>query len=143
MAETSATPVTTLAPAFAELEGIGVLAREAFTCCGSCGDAEIGDERDDSRIWRGYLFFDTQDAGDIASDGDTHVSYGAFLDAYFTEAEWDALPDAEKESRYEQIVTELLVDEVFPVLVRHGVTVAWNRDLGTRVLLSGVALLDT
>ncbi|QYM76559.1 DUF6891 domain-containing protein [Leucobacter luti] len=142
MTEQAAAPVSTLAPAFAALGEIGVLAREAFPCCGSCGDAEIGAARDDSRVWRGYLFFDTQDAGNIAWDGDTHVSYGAFLDAYVTGDEWESLPEAAQESRYAEFVTALLLDEVFPVLERHGVTVTWNRDLATRVLLSGVALLE-
>src|SRR5262249_48015855 len=41
--------------AFAELNELGVLARENFTCCGTCAAAEIHDERDESRHWHGYL----------------------------------------------------------------------------------------
>lgn len=40
---------TTLATAFAELEEIGNIARQNFSCCGTCASTEIGDERDDSR----------------------------------------------------------------------------------------------
>lgn len=51
--------------AFAELERAGVVARQNFTCCQTCGHAEIGDEGDKlkapgGRI-RGYTFYHSQD----------------------------------------------------------------------------------
>ncbi|MFF5075260.1 DUF6891 domain-containing protein [Micromonospora olivasterospora] len=59
-----------------DLQELGVLARENFTCCGTCAAApesprlrdrwsgpvsEIHDERDDSRHWHGYLWYHQQD----------------------------------------------------------------------------------
>ncbi|MBO1900884.1 cAMP-binding protein [Leucobacter weissii] len=133
-------PESRLSRAFAELAEIGVLGREDFTCCGTCGSAEIWDERDDSRVWRGYLYYHTQDAERIPEDRSTYVGYGAFLDAHLPEDEWNALNEEQQDERYERIVTGLMVDEVFPVLERHGIEVSWNRDLGTRILLSNVDL---
>ena len=48
--------------AFAALEEEGVIARQNFTCCGTCASAEIWDEIDDSREWKGYIYFHQQDA---------------------------------------------------------------------------------
>ena len=72
-----------LTKAFAELAEIGVVARENFTCCGTWGSTEIWDERDESRQWRGYLYYHSQDADAIIQDGQTYVGYGAFLDACY------------------------------------------------------------
>lgn len=131
-------PSSALTQAFEELATIGVLGRENFTCCGTCGSSEIWDERDDSRQWRGYLYYHSQDAEWIPESRETYVGYGAFVDAFRTEADWDALSDDQKDEQYTQIVTDLMVNEVFPVLAKHGVEVDWNKDLGTRIKLSNV-----
>lgn len=131
-------PHSALTQAFAELAEIGVVGRENFTCCGTCGSSEIWDERDDSRQWRGYLYYHSQDAQVIPEDGQTYVGYGAFLDAYFTETQWEALSDEEKESKYDQTVRDLMVNEVFPILKKHDIGVEWNGDLSVRILLTGV-----
>ena len=47
--------------AFAALEEEGIIARQNFTCCGTCASAEIWDEIDDSREWKGYVYFHQQD----------------------------------------------------------------------------------
>ncbi|MFT4298741.1 MAG: hypothetical protein QM597_03785 [Aeromicrobium sp.] len=142
---------TTLTRAFAALAEIGVVARENFSCCGTCGAAEIGDERDDSRTWRGYVFYDQQDTDSLIADGETYLSYGAFLDAWLPALrgpsslgapqgpdEWNDLDDDAKDAAYTRIVTALMIDEVFPVLERHGITARWDGDLGRRILLQGV-----
>ena len=131
-------PESDLRRAFAELATIGIVARENFTCCGTCASDEIWDERDDSRVWRGYLYYHEQDAERIPEDRETYVGYGAFLDAHLPEDEWNALSERERETRYAEIVTELMTGEVFPILEQHGVRVSWNGDLGTRILLSDV-----
>lgn len=131
-------PESALTLAFEELAGIGVVARENFTCCGTCGAAEIDDERDDSRTWRGYVFYHQQDAEAIPEGRSTYVGYGVFLDAFLTEEEWNALGDSEKEAFYERATERLMVDEVAPILERHGVGFEWDRDLGTRILLTNV-----
>ncbi|XBH20376.1 hypothetical protein V5R04_08955 [Jonesiaceae bacterium BS-20] len=55
--------------AFAELAEIGVVARENFTCCGTCGSTEIWNEHDESRQWRGYLYYHSQVADAISACG--------------------------------------------------------------------------
>lgn len=128
---------TGLMTAFAELADLGIVARGNFSCCGTCGSSEIWEERDDSRTWRGYLYFHSQDAERIPEDRATYVGYGVFLDAYLPESEWDALPDQSKEETYTRLVTELMAEAV-PVLERHGVQVEWDGDLGVRILLKNI-----
>jgi hypothetical protein len=70
--------------AFAALERGGVVARQNFTCCGTCGSAEIGDEMEvvsaAGVTVRGYVFFHMQDT-DSAVEGDgLYLNYGATED---------------------------------------------------------------
>jgi hypothetical protein len=84
-AEQAAWPAVTdndrLARAFARLEARGVVARENFTCCQSCGHAEIGDEIDatEARGLRvhGYTFFHQQDTESAVEGGGVMLAYGA------------------------------------------------------------------
>jgi hypothetical protein len=66
--------------AFAALERGGVVARQHFTCCSTCGHAEIGAELDEARVRgevEGYVFFHWQDTA-RAVDGDgLMLSFGA------------------------------------------------------------------
>lgn len=121
--------------AFEELDANGIVARADFSCCGNCASGEIWGERDDSRHWRGYVYFHQQDTGRLVEDGRTHIGYGAFPPEAFDEGAYAALSDDAKEALYAADVTRLLDDVVFPVLRRHGIEPRWNRDLGTRVLL--------
>ena len=131
-------PQSALTNAFAELETLGVVARESFTCCGTCGDNEIWHERDDSRAWRGYVYYHVQDAEHIPQSRSTHIAYGGFVDQYFTRAQWEEFADEEKDSHYTRIVTELMNNEVVPVLQKHGIDVSWSGALDKRILLDGV-----
>ncbi|WP_430334501.1 DUF6891 domain-containing protein [Rhodococcus sp. ACT016] len=121
--------------AFEELNANGVVARADFSCCGSCASGEIWEERDDSRHWKGYVYFHQQDTDRLVEDGSTYVGFGAFPPETFDQAAYDALSEDAKEEFYAADVTRLLEAEVFPVLRRHGIEPEWNRDLGTRVLL--------
>ncbi|BCJ40103.1 hypothetical protein GCM10010168_29610 [Actinoplanes ianthinogenes] len=125
--------------AFDELNDLGVLAREDFTCCGTCAAAEIHDERDDSRHWRGYLWYHQQDTESLAEsdNGSVYVGYGAYPPADLDAAAYEALSQEEKQARYQSEVEHLMDDVVFPVLQKHGIQVTWNRNLGTRILLTG------
>ena len=129
-----------LTAAFNELAGIGVIAREDFSCCGNCASSEIGDERDDSRVWRGYVYFHSQDTDRILQGRQTYVGYGAFHEAYFSLTEWEAWTDAEKDAHYTRIVRELM-SEVRSVLERHEIGTEWDGDLGVRLLLVNVDFL--
>ncbi|MBA3020531.1 hypothetical protein [Propionicimonas sp.] len=128
---------TALDRAFAELRELGILAKPNFSCCGNCANHEIWDERDDSRTWRGYVYFHAQDAERIPEDRETYLGYGVFLDGHLPEAEWEALSDEEKDQTYTQLVREVM-GEATEVIERHGIEVAWDQDLGVRILLRNV-----
>lgn len=126
---------TNLTRAFDELAQIGVLARQNFSCCGTCAAAEIWDERDDTRTWRGYIYFHMQDTDGLVEDQSTYVGYGAFLPAHVSEDEWNGLSDDKQERRYSELTTSLM-NEAKNVLHAEGIGWEWNGDLGTRILLT-------
>jgi hypothetical protein len=70
--------------AFAKLEISGIVARQNFTCCQTCGFAEIGDELDQAKaagvIVRGLTFFHQQDTERAAEGGSIYLSYAATED---------------------------------------------------------------
>lgn len=122
--------------AFEELNANGVVARANFTCCRPCATAEIGDERDDSRHWTGYIYFHSQDTDRLVEVGSTFVGYGGFEPENFDEDAYNQLSDQAKDDLYTSDVTRMLDEVVFPIVRRHGIEPEWNRDLGTRVLLT-------
>ncbi|MEU9084971.1 hypothetical protein [Streptomyces sp. NPDC048357] len=62
--------------AFAALEASGITARENFTCCRSCGLAEIwADGAEDAR---GFVFFHAQSTEGAAAGHDLFLMYGGF-----------------------------------------------------------------
>lgn len=68
--------------AFDMLEDEDIVARQNFTCCGTCGAAEIGTEMDDhedmsTRTPKGYVFFHQQDTESAVESGSLYISYGA------------------------------------------------------------------
>lgn len=66
--------------AFADLEQSGIVARQDFTCCGTCGVAEIGDEIDkleeSGTKARGYTFYHTQDTESAVEGYGLYLNYG-------------------------------------------------------------------
>ncbi|MFF3674895.1 DUF6891 domain-containing protein [Streptomyces sp. NPDC002120] len=62
--------------AFAALEASGITARENFTCCRSCGLAEI--RADGAEDARGFVFFHSQAAEGAAAGHDLFLMYGGF-----------------------------------------------------------------
>lgn len=67
--------------AFAALEAAGVIARQHFSCCGTCGSSEIWDEIDAASKTgapvRGYTFFHMQDTESAAEGDGLYLNYGA------------------------------------------------------------------
>ena len=67
--------------AFDMLEDKDIVARQNFTCCGSCGATEIGIEIEEfeahGRPARGYVFFHQQDTESAIETGHLYLSYGA------------------------------------------------------------------
>ncbi|MGW2960206.1 DUF6891 domain-containing protein [Streptomyces sp. NPDC001220] len=67
-----------LTRAFTALEREGVVAREDFTCCHSCGMAEIGAEAEDAGGARGFVFFHHQGTRSAAEGHGLSLYYGGF-----------------------------------------------------------------
>lgn len=96
--------------AFAALERVGIVARENFTCCRSCGMTEIGAELADTEGARGFVFFHYQCTRGAAEGHGLTLYYGALenspqasravghevvaaLDSAGLSTEWDGDPD--------------------------------------------------
>jgi len=66
--------------AFATLDRRGIVARQNFTCCQTCGHAEINFEIDEAskhRPIRGYVFFHEQDVERVVASGFLYLAYGS------------------------------------------------------------------
>lgn len=67
--------------AFGALEREGIVCRQNFSCCGSCGASEIWDEmaaaEEAGGPVRGYAFFHVQDTEAAVEGGGLYLSYGA------------------------------------------------------------------
>jgi hypothetical protein len=96
--------------AFAELDGNGILARQHFACCETCGAREIHDELDqaekDGRPMRGFTFFHRQDTEHAVGGEGLYLSFGS--------------ADRDKTAAV------AIGHEVVETLGRHGLTPAWN-----------------
>lgn len=112
-----ATDCDRLEAAFAELEHRGVVARQNFTCCGTCGSSEIWDEIQDTAdqggAVRGYTFFHEQDTESAVEGYGLYLAYGAT-----EEGESAALAVA---------------GEIVTVLEAHGLAPDWDGDWNKRI----------
>ncbi|HWG47196.1 MAG TPA: hypothetical protein VN688_30815 [Gemmataceae bacterium] len=66
--------------AFEELNRAGIVARQNFTCCSTCGHYEIGDEIEQAQAERsveGYVFYHMQDTESACEAGYLYLAYGA------------------------------------------------------------------
>jgi len=67
--------------AFEALEEEGIVARQNFTCCGTCGASEIWDEieaaQDEGLGVEGYAFFHMQDTESAVEGHGLYLNYGA------------------------------------------------------------------
>jgi hypothetical protein len=66
--------------AFTRLEERGIIARQHFTCCSTCGEAEIGaeiQEANRSHPVVGYVFYHMQDTECAAACGSLYLKYGS------------------------------------------------------------------
>ncbi|MEZ0228316.1 MAG: hypothetical protein ACAI25_06800 [Planctomycetota bacterium] len=110
---TGLTDCDRLDAAFAELQASGIVCRQNWTCCQSCGLAEIGGEL--GRASRGYVFFHQQDTEGAVETGSLFLAYGACSDV---EAEQLAL-----------------AHEIARNLRENGLEVEWDGDLGRRIIV--------
>jgi hypothetical protein len=114
-----------LESAFAELEAAGIVSRMNFACCGTCGQAEIGNEVADGRSPRGYVFFHMQDAARLVDDDAPNLffDYGAWTS--------DGAPFPDQAS-YEGAAVAV-GHEIVRTLEAAGLRVEWNGDLRRRI----------
>jgi hypothetical protein len=65
--------------AFEALERMGIVARQNFTCCSTCGHYEIGDEIKQAKKKRrpvsGYAFYHMQDTESAVEGGGIYIKY--------------------------------------------------------------------
>ena len=107
--------------AFAELDRKGIVARQNFTGCQTCGHTEIGNEIDDAlefRPVRGYVFFHQQDTEHVVEMDKLYLAYGSV----------DGKEDDSVDIGY----------EVMAALRRAGLLVEWNGMIQKRICIKEI-----
>lgn len=110
--------------AFSELEENGIVARQNFTCCQTCGHAEIWEEIEQAKQEEretkpsGYVFYHMQDTERAVEDGALYLAYGAV-----DNSDDMAIKTAQKISE---------------ILRRNGLDVSWNGSLDKRLLVENM-----
>lgn len=107
--------------AFTALESKGIVARQNFACCQTCGLAEIGDEIEEfakTAEPAGYTFYHMQDTERACDGGSLYLAYGTVKGTD---------EDAVK-------IGETIRD----TLARHGLTVEWDGSLGQKICITGL-----
>lgn len=103
--------------AFTALEAGGIVCRQHFSCCGTCGAYEIWDEvatvEEAGRPVRGYAFYHVQDTESAVEGYGLYLNYGATI-----EGEAAALA---------------IAGEIVAVLQQHGLRVDWNGQWARRI----------
>ncbi|MFT7835437.1 hypothetical protein Q5530_04705 [Saccharothrix sp. BKS2] len=108
------TDVDRLLSVFEDLEAGGVVARADFTCCQTCGHAEIGDEAAEGA--HGYVFFHRQDTEGAVHGGGVWLAFGSLVDGGDPVAADTAV-----------------AREVVEALTAGGLPVEWDGSVRTRV----------
>jgi len=102
--------------AFDEVAVQGIVVRHNFTCCRTCANEEIDDER--SGEW-GYVYFTQQDALELAyGQAQVYLGFGAFPDTGRRGVDVAA--------------------EVIGALAKQGLAFEWDGDGNTRVQVVGM-----
>ncbi|ADB30517.1 hypothetical protein Kfla_1416 [Kribbella flavida DSM 17836] len=94
--------------AFDELDENGIVARMNFTCCQTCGVAEIDDERPADRPSTGYVFFHQQDSERLTDDP-------AYLFLAFGTLDPEPGRVAEQDEAVGRRIQQTLTDQGLPV----------------------------
>ena len=107
---------------FESLESTGIVARQNFTCCQSCGHAEIWEEIEQVRQEStqeipvaGYVFYHQQDTERACDEGVLYLAYGAADSADATALE--------------------IATRISSLLKENGFNVDWNGSLDKRICL--------
>lgn len=103
--------------AFDRLEQSGIVSRQHYSCCGTCGAGEIWDELQDQlaqgRSMRGYVFYHEQDTESAVDNALLYLSYGSAQET----------PEA----------SVAIGREIIAELERHGLSTHWSEDLEHRI----------
>ncbi|GAA2205884.1 hypothetical protein GCM10009850_013420 [Nonomuraea monospora] len=122
-----------LSLAMAELSMAGILAREHYTCCMTCGLAEIRAEISELSGVRGYVFYHEQDAERAVMGGGVYLAFGPSD----LEGEGDASPDGSIGDLPGGNIGDSpggnIGEEIVAVLRRRGLRVEWDGDDGQRI----------
>lgn len=107
--------------AFAELDRHGIVARQHFACCQTCGHAEITYEikaTQKHRPVQGYVFFHWQDTESAVRSDYLYLAYGSV---------------SGKESESQQIA-----DNIVAALKRAGLDAEWNGSIRARICIKNI-----
>lgn len=107
--------------AFAELDRNGIVARQNYTCCQTCGHTEIGYELGKTSVHRrvrGYVFFHHGDTENVVNADHLYLAYGSL-----NQGDEEVLAVAH---------------EAVAVLRKHGFTVEWNGRIEKRIGIKGI-----
>jgi hypothetical protein len=103
--------------AFEALEADGIVCRQNFSCCQTCGSAEIADEvaaeREAGGEVAGYAYYHMQDTDSAVDGGGLHLAYGSVAD--------------------EEAPTVAIAQRIVSALEREGLAVNWNGEVRTRI----------
>lgn len=114
--------------AFVELEASGIVARMNFSCCGSCGHSEIGDEVSEGQAPRGYVFFTMQDADRLAEDAAPQL--------YFDYGAWKTDGSAFDDDEAYAAAATAIGNEVASAFEAAGLGVSWDGSLSRRIRIT-------
>jgi len=109
---------------FAELDRNGIVARQHFTCCQTCGHTEIQNEVKETETFRpvrGYVFYHWQDTERVVSQGYLYLAYGSV-----SGNESDTLAVAK---------------DIVAALERANFRVKWESSIRQRILINNVQWL--
>ena len=137
---------TRLAAAFNNLAEWGMVARMNFTCCQSCGNAEIADERTPVSTggyggyleW-GYTYFHEQDTDGLTAGANLFLAYGAFAPIAGLDPALLARADAGDPAARTQVMGASLsrAGTVVADCLRHaGFDVTWDGTTGQRIAVT-------
>lgn len=118
---TAPTDCDLLDEAFAELDRNGIVARQHFTCCQSCGHSEINaviKQVQAERVVQGYVFFHQQDTHSAIENGYFYLAYGS----------------VSGKERASERIANLALD----TLLRAGLNATWNGWVRSRICINDV-----
>lgn len=108
--------------AFSELDRHGIVARQHFTCCQTCGHSEISQEikkTEKHRPVQGYVFFHWQDTESAVRSEYLYLAYGSV---------------SGKESESQEIAAQIIT-----TLSRAGLDSEWNGSVRSRICIKEIS----